>query len=429
MAELDEADLAAVVEKMTRVVESTVRWSIEDYRPAITSAVQAEKLVLSAVAPLVAAAAGLRTLTREQSRTFGEDKIGGSPSPPRASSCFACATPPCWPCRGGAPTPSPTHWAPPSASVRPPPPDAPGTRGRPLGPGIQPRRVAVRERTANCGQPRAGTNWPTGTDSGFCFSALRAGLRSDFVVSTPPVPALCLLVVVPAFGPSGLAPCRAGLPRVPGSPLCSWSVSAGVFTTPVPRLVIFALSVSVSVSLPWCLLLVCLCGRLVLHQPGPSVPLRRAWPHGLLGQVPPSAKPPQSDVETVVVRRFRETLAGARVSRVDLAKTVLVYHGSYLNRILNGQKRPGSPRWSTSPQRWASTSPSSSSGRDARSLTPPEGRWPCEPGHSGRSPIRSHTSLTMRRSWGRSVFTPAGHVHPGSEPDTRAGPRSARPAQ
>ncbi|WP_141817278.1 DUF3854 domain-containing protein [Ornithinimicrobium humiphilum] len=67
------------MDQLTRTVEA-LRWSIEDYRPAITSAVQAEKLVLSAVAPLVAVAAGLRTLTREQSRAFGEDKLGGSPN-------------------------------------------------------------------------------------------------------------------------------------------------------------------------------------------------------------------------------------------------------------------------------------------------------------------------------------------------------------
>lgn len=77
--DIDEGDLAAAVESVTRAVES-VRWSSDDYRPVITSQAQVNKLKLSAVAPLVAAAGGLRTITRDRARAWGEDKIGGSPN-------------------------------------------------------------------------------------------------------------------------------------------------------------------------------------------------------------------------------------------------------------------------------------------------------------------------------------------------------------
>lgn len=77
--DVDDDAVARAVEKATRAVEG-IRWSTDDYRPVITSGSQVEKLKLSAVAPLVATAAGLRTLTRDQSRPWGEDKLGGSPN-------------------------------------------------------------------------------------------------------------------------------------------------------------------------------------------------------------------------------------------------------------------------------------------------------------------------------------------------------------
>lgn len=77
--DVDDDAVSRAVEQVTRAVEA-VRWSTDDYRPVVTSPTQVEKLKLSAVAPLVATAAGLRTITREQSRPWGEDKLGGSPN-------------------------------------------------------------------------------------------------------------------------------------------------------------------------------------------------------------------------------------------------------------------------------------------------------------------------------------------------------------
>lgn len=75
--DVDDQELTAAVESITRAVES-VKWSAEQYRPAITSDPQVQKLKLSAVAPLVAAAAGLRTITKDKARDYGEDLIGGA---------------------------------------------------------------------------------------------------------------------------------------------------------------------------------------------------------------------------------------------------------------------------------------------------------------------------------------------------------------
>lgn len=74
-----EASMARSIEQVTRALDA-IRWGSSDYRPVITSEAQAEKLKLSAVAPLVAAAAGLRTITKDQSRAYGEDKLGGAPN-------------------------------------------------------------------------------------------------------------------------------------------------------------------------------------------------------------------------------------------------------------------------------------------------------------------------------------------------------------
>lgn len=76
--ELSDQSVTDAVESITRAVES-VRWTTEQYHPAITTDPQVQKLKLSAVAPLVAVAAGLRTITRESARVYGEDLIGGAP--------------------------------------------------------------------------------------------------------------------------------------------------------------------------------------------------------------------------------------------------------------------------------------------------------------------------------------------------------------
>ncbi|WP_114906819.1 hypothetical protein [Ornithinimicrobium murale] len=76
-ADADETGFAAAVASITAAVEA-VRWSAEQFRPAVTSEPEVQKLKLSAVAPLVAAAAGLRTVTKEKAKERGEDLLGGT---------------------------------------------------------------------------------------------------------------------------------------------------------------------------------------------------------------------------------------------------------------------------------------------------------------------------------------------------------------